>query len=122
MAKVVKNGNSDIKISGWNFIYAFLMFGLVFSSLVFSIARLQIVEGEQMLERSEQNKVRKTPVKAFRGVIFDSKGEKLVENVPSMNVYISLEPFLQKDGSLDNGKVEEELNIAAEPKEKYDIK
>ncbi len=110
MAKVVKNGNSDIKISGWNFIYAFLMFGLVFSSLVFSIARLQIVEGEQMLERSEQNKVRKTPVKAFRGVIFDSKGEKLVENVPSMNVYISLEPFLQKDGSLDNGKVEEELN------------
>ncbi|OGC44719.1 penicillin-binding protein 2 [candidate division WS6 bacterium RIFOXYC1_FULL_33_10] len=110
IAKVVKNGNSDIKISGWNFIYAFLMFGLVFSSLVFSIARLQIVEGEQMLERSEQNKVRKTSVKAFRGVIFDSKGEKLVENVPSMNVYISLEPFLQKDGSLDNGKVEKELD------------
>ena len=110
MAKVVKNGNSNIKISGWNFVYAFLIFGLVFSSLVFSIAKLQIIEGEQMLERSEQNKVRKTPVKAFRGVIFDSKGEKLVENIPSMNVYISLEPFLQKDGSLDNGKVEEELN------------
>jgi len=110
LARVVKNSGIDIKISAWNFIYAFLVFGLVFSSLIFSIARLQIIEGEQMLKRSEQNKVRKISIKAYRGVVFDSKGEKLVENVPSMNVYISLEPFLLEDGSIDNGKVEEELN------------
>ena len=108
--KVVKNGATEKNISAWNFIYAFLVFGLVFSSLIFSIAKLQIIEGEQMLKRSEQNRVRMTPVKAYRGVVFDSKGNKLVENIPSMNVYISLEPFLLKDGTLDNGKVEEELD------------
>lgn len=107
---IFSNGNGNTNISGWNFIYAFLLFGMVFTLLIFSIAKLQIVDGEQMLERSQSNSIRSTKVKAYRGVIFDSKGQKLVENVPSMNVYISLEPFIQKEGGLDNIKIEKELN------------
>lgn len=110
VSKVVNNGNSEGKISGWNFIYAFVLFGIILVLLTFSIARLQIIEGEEMLERSEQNRVRITPIKAYRGVIFDSNGEKLVENIPSMNVYISLEPFFDEDGRIDNVRVERTLD------------
>lgn len=110
LANVIRSSEIDGSISGWNFIYAFLLFGVVFTSLIFSIARLQIVDGVQMLERSEKNKVRTTRERAFRGVIFDSKGQKLVENIPSMNVYITLEPFLLEKGGLDNEKLEGELS------------
>jgi len=105
-SKIVNgNGDRSIDVSGWNFVYAFVLFGVVLSFLIFSIAKLQIVEGEEMLERSEQNRIRITPINAYRGVIFDSSGEKLAENVPSMNVYISLEQFLDKEGKLNNEKV-----------------
>ena len=107
---IFNNGSGNVNISEWNFMYAFLLFGIVFTLLIFSIAKLQIVDGEQMLKRSQNNSIRSTKVKAYRGVIFDSKGQKLVENVPSMNVYISLEPFILKEGGLDNIKLEKELD------------
>jgi penicillin-binding protein 2 len=110
VSKVVNGNGENGKLSGWNFIYAFVLFGFVLTFLIFSIAKLQVIEGEEMLERSEQNRVRITPIEAFRGVIFDSNGEKIVENVPSMNVYISLEPFITKEGELDNEKIGETLN------------
>lgn len=110
LKKVVNNKEEGRDISGWNFLYAFVLFGIIFSSLIFSIARLQIIDGEEMRERSEKNKVRVTDIKPFRGVIFDANGEKLVENIPSMNVYISLENLFLEDGSLDNERIEEELN------------
>jgi penicillin-binding protein 2 len=108
--KLLYNQEDSIEISGWNFIYAFVLFVLIFSVLIFSIADLQIIQGEEMLQRSENNRVRLTPVKAYRGVIFDSNGNKLVENVPSVNVSISLESFFQEEGSIDNGEIETVLN------------
>lgn len=110
LTKIVNGNGEKVSLSAWNFIYAFVLFGLVFTVLVFSIAKLQIVDGEEMLARSERNKVRITSVKAYRGVIFDSNGEKLVENVPSMNVYVSIEPFIEEDGELNNIKLQESMN------------
>lgn len=109
LARIITRNEQDRNISGWNFLYAFFLFSLIFATLIFNIARLQIIEGEEMLERSEENKVRITPVKAYRGVVFDSDGKKLVENIPSINVYISLENFRLEDG-LDNVAIEETLD------------
>jgi penicillin-binding protein 2 len=100
----------DTQVSAWNFLYAFFLFVLTFSLLVVSIAKLQIVEGSRMAERSERNKVRLSRIEPYRGIVFDSKGEKLVENVASMNLYIAIESYLDSSRKLDNEKLGKSLD------------
>lgn len=95
-----KSSDSDY-VSSWNFVYSFILLAAIFTLLVINVAKLQIVEGSSMLKRSESNTVRITSIPAYRGVVFDRDGEKLVENISAMNVYISLSTFLKSDG-LDN--------------------
>lgn len=109
ISKVVLGKEESTHISGWNFIYAFLLFSVIFSVLIINLVKLQIVKGEEMLKRSKENKVRITSLEAYRGVIFDSKGEKLVENVSSVNVYLLLEKYYKEDG-LDNQAIENTLD------------
>lgn len=46
----------------------------------------QIVHGEQYRQMAENNRLRKLPIKAPRGLIFDHNGEVLVDNVPSYDL------------------------------------
>lgn len=48
----------------------------------------QLVQGDYYRELAENNRLRKLPIKAPRGLIFDRKGRLLVENVPSYNLMI----------------------------------
>src|SRR4029077_9532746 len=48
----------------------------------------QLVQGDYYRERAESNRLRKLPIKAPRGLIFDRKGRLLVENVPSSNLML----------------------------------
>src|SRR5258706_12102233 len=48
----------------------------------------QLVQGDYSRGRGENNRLRKLPIKAPRGLIFDRKGRLLVENVPSYNLMI----------------------------------
>jgi len=109
ISKAILGKKTATRISGWNFIYAFLLFSVIFSILIINLVKLQVVKGEEMLKRSKENKVRVTSIEAYRGVIFDSKGQKLVENVSSVNVYLLLEKYYKEDG-LDNQKIENTLN------------
>jgi penicillin-binding protein 2 len=112
--EVVKSGllrgSKNVEISPWNFIFAYVLFFLVFGLLIINISELQIVQGSEMLKRSESNTVRITQVPAERGVIFDADGMKLVENVASMNVYLSVEAYLNNEGEIDNQKLENAMN------------
>lgn len=110
VVKAATSGSIKNSVSEWNFLYAFVFFILLFTVLIISVAKLQIVEGSDMAKRSEENKIRITKETAYRGVVFDSNGEKLVENVPSMSVYVSLEPFVNKDKSLNNQELERVSN------------
>jgi penicillin-binding protein 2 len=49
---------------------------------------VQIVEGEHYRELAENNRLRKLPIKAPRGLIYDRKGQLLVENIPSYNLTV----------------------------------
>ncbi len=49
---------------------------------------VQLVQGDYYRELAENNRLRKLPVKAPRGLIYDRKGRLLVENVPSYNLMI----------------------------------
>ena len=59
--------------------------------LVLRLWYLQIIRGEDLLKRSENNRIRIREVKAMRGIIVDARGVVLVENRPSSDVAISLE-------------------------------
>jgi penicillin-binding protein 2 len=52
---------------------------------------LQVVKGGYYRDLSEQNRVRTVPIRSARGLIFDRHGEMLANNVPSFNLYATLE-------------------------------
>ncbi|NPV05807.1 MAG: penicillin-binding protein 2 [Syntrophaceae bacterium] len=56
--------------------------------LVLRLWYLQIIKGEDLLKRSENNRIRIREVKAMRGIIVDARGVVLVENRPSYDVVI----------------------------------
>jgi len=64
----------------------------VVTSVIVAIATgfwfTQLVQGDYYRELAENNRLRKLPIKAPRGLIFDRKGRLLVENVPSYNLMI----------------------------------
>ena len=110
---VLHKGGSE-KISPRNFLYIFLFFLLLFSALFLSLANLQIVQGEQMVKRSERNSIRISSIPAYRGVIFDRNGQKVVENVPTVNVYLNIDVFLDKQMEVDEEKLKETSELLEE--------
>ena len=48
----------------------------------------QLVRGDYYRELAENNRLRKLPVRAPRGLIYDRQGRALVENVPSYNLLL----------------------------------
>ena len=61
----------------------------------------QIVQGSYYRELAENNRLRKMPILAPRGLIYDRKGRLLVENVPSYNLMIDRSRSADLEGALD---------------------
>lgn len=59
---------------------------------------VQLVRGDEYRLLAEENRLRKLPVKAPRGLIYDRHGRLLVENIPSYNL------MLDRSRSADPGK------------------
>ena len=51
---------------------------------------VQVVRGDYYRELAENNRLRKLPIKAARGSIYDRAGTLLVENVPSYNLLLDV--------------------------------
>lgn len=49
---------------------------------------VQLVRGEEYRQLAEENRLRKLPIKAPRGLIYDRHGRLLVENIPSYNLML----------------------------------
>src|SRR5438132_14132291 len=49
---------------------------------------VQLVQGSYYRELAENNRLRKMPIKAPRGLIYDRNGRLLVENIPSYALMI----------------------------------
>lgn len=60
----------------------------------------QIVQGSYYRELAENNRLRKLPIKAPRGLIYDRKGRLMVENIPSYNLMFDRSQAKAGDGSL----------------------
>jgi len=63
------------------------LFGLIFLRLW----TLQLVEGDQLRQRSEHNRIRIVDLPPWRGMIMDRNGEVLVSNRPSFDLVAVLE-------------------------------
>lgn len=114
LAKNIKRSllepNGDSSDIRWNYFLMFLLFLFLFSVLIFQLSSLQIVRGEEMLVKSEDNQIRLRNIPAFRGVVFDRNGNQVVVNKSSMNVFLALEHYLDNDGYIDTELVEQSAN------------
>lgn len=61
---------------------------------------VQVVEGTHYRELADNNRLRRLPVTAPRGLVVDRNGELLVENVPSYNLYLDREQTSDLEESL----------------------
>jgi penicillin-binding protein 2 len=61
---------------------------LLFLVLVGRLWQLQVLQGEEFLRLSEENRIRSYPVAAPRGIIYDRQGRPLVSNRPSFTVSV----------------------------------
>jgi penicillin-binding protein 2 len=68
------------------------LLSLVVTSLIVVIAVgfwfVQLVQGDYFRALAENNRLRKLPIKAPRGLIYDRHGRLLVENIPSYNLML----------------------------------
>jgi penicillin-binding protein 2 len=56
--------------------------------LIFGLWRLQVVGGENYHALAQANRIRKVPILAARGQIFDREGRLLVDNYPSVSCFL----------------------------------
>jgi len=68
--------------------------------LIAGLWRLQVVSADNYRVLAEQNRVRKVPIMAPRGKIFDREGRLLVDNYASISCYLLREPARDWDADL----------------------
>ncbi len=76
-------------------VYGFLFIGVAVlgSRLVY----LQVINGDQMRQYSEENRIKRVKITAPRGMVFDRSGRLLVDNRPAFNVQITPQ-YLNESG------------------------
>ncbi|QEE27677.1 penicillin-binding protein 2 [Terriglobus albidus] len=74
--------------------------------------RLQVVNAEGYRTQAEQNRVRKVPIMAPRGKIFDREGRLLVDNYASVSCYLLREPA--RDWSIELPMIAQGLHMTVE--------
>lgn len=107
---VLREGTEDKFNPAWNYVLLFIAFVTMFSFLFYHLSTLQVAQGKEMLEKSKNNQIRIRKDTAFRGVIMDRNGKILAQNAPSMNVYLSVEKYLDEKGYVDTGALENASN------------
>ena len=106
----IKSKGNDSFNPAWNAVLLLALFLFLFGFLIFQLVSLQVVQGEHFLAKSKRNQVSIREEKALRGVIMDRNGKLLVKNVASMNVYISIERYIDENGYIDTERLETTLN------------
>ncbi|MDX9731812.1 MAG: penicillin-binding protein 2 [Bdellovibrionales bacterium] len=71
--------------------FRLLYIALSATMVIFSLRLwyLQIVNGRELRQFSEQNSIRETKIPAPRGIVYDRNGEVLIENLPGFEVTLS---------------------------------
>lgn len=106
MKSTFRKGSEEVFNPAWNYVLLFLAFVVMFAFLFVQLSTLQITQGKEMLDKSKNNQIRIREDTAFRGVIMDKNGKLLAQNVSSINVYLSVEKYLDEKGYVKTEELE----------------
>jgi penicillin-binding protein 2 len=73
---------------------------LILAVLISGLWRLQVLNAESFRSLAEANRIRKVPILAPRGRLFDREGRLLVDNYPSVSCYLLREQGKDLDADL----------------------
>jgi len=73
---------------------------LILAILLAGLWRLQVLNAENFRSLAEANRIRKVPILAPRGKLFDREGRLLVDNYPSVSCYLLREQVKDLDADL----------------------
>ncbi len=80
--------NRDEKLPGVRLAVIQYLIAIVMGVLVLGLWRLQVVGGQNYHALAEANRIRKVPILAPRGKIFDRENRLLVDNYPSVSCFL----------------------------------
>src|SRR6185312_3238391 len=86
---------------------------LVIAIIVVRLWNLQVRGSDYYSSRAEQNRIRKVPILAPRGKIYDREGRIIVDNYPSVSALLIREQ-LPKDAAVDLNKIASGLHMSVE--------
>ena len=84
-----------LKLAGVQYGILFMMLGLAAG-----LWRLQVLGVDQYRQLAEQNRIRKVPVMAARGKLFDRENRLIVDNYPSVSCFLVREQNRSVDNDL----------------------
>lgn len=64
----------------------FVIVSIMLSILIMRMWHLQVIRGDELRQRSENNSVRLIKIKPLRGLVLDTNGQVLVDNQPSFDI------------------------------------
>ncbi|HYA14411.1 MAG TPA: hypothetical protein VEF33_08750, partial [Syntrophales bacterium] len=64
----------------------FAVMSIMLSLLIMRMWHLQVIRGDELRQRSENNSVRLRKIKPLRGLVLDTNGLVLVDNQPSFDI------------------------------------
>lgn len=91
-------GRIEKPISRMSLLGIFAFFFLILLTFTTKVWSLQISEGDAYAEKSENNRLRHTPIFAVRGVIYDRNGVELAWNEPSDDPDVFLRKYRSDAG------------------------
>lgn len=100
------DGNDGVNI---NFLFLFVFLFSLLGLLTYSSFNLQILQGESLLARSQNNQISVQTITPRRGIIFDRNGVKVAENTASIDCYLDIKPYLDAKGIVEDVKLEESV-------------
>src|SRR6201985_1281124 len=105
--------NREEKLPGVRLAAIQYIIAVVRAVLVFGLWRLQVVGGQNYHALAEANRIRKVPILAPRGKIFDREGRLLVDNYPSVSCFLIREPG--RDLRADFPLISQGLHMTVDP-------
>ncbi len=102
-------GSADVYSNRLKLVTLFILVAI--ATLVLRLWLLQIVHGSSYKIKSENNRIRLQDIPPFRGTIFDAKGDLIVDNHPSFDLFVVPE---EVDNPVElSGSLEELIGVAA---------
>ncbi|MEX2053075.1 MAG: hypothetical protein WD898_02500, partial [Candidatus Paceibacterota bacterium] len=79
---VSSHSTIETPISRGVFGYFYIFIVIIFAFFFLKSFQLQIVDGDQFASLARRNSSSSYPLSALRGIIYDSEGQPLVQNIP----------------------------------------